>query len=236
MNDVKRTMLLASLIVMAHAAAARAQSTVYLGGDLFLDMQRGSGATAPREARVDTNGGGGGVRVGTFLASRWSLEIGVDASAAADSVLSLGPDDRSSVTAFGDGLSSVVSSSPVLVTFDERLRTQVTATSVLLGYHPPARGRVRAGFKGGIGLLRSSSTLTSTTTYTITDPRLAPLLTVPTPISTTSSSIFFSTVATMAAEAAFAITSHAEVVPEVRAFGSDGRLFIRPGVEVRWLF
>src|SRR4051794_27469066 len=109
MNDVKRTMLFVFLIVVGQAAAARAQSAVYVGGDLFLDMQRGSGATAPREARVDTNVGGGGVRVGAFLASRWSLEIGVDQSAAGDSVLSLGPDTsvRSGIV-FGDGLSTVV--------------------------------------------------------------------------------------------------------------------------------
>jgi hypothetical protein len=235
MNDVQRTMLLASLIVIAHAAVARAQSTVYVGGDLFLDMQHGSGGTAPIETRMDGTAGGGGV--GTFLASRWSLEIGIDASAAADATLSLGSNDslRSGPVSFGDGLAALPTPL-IVVTVDERIRTRVTATSVLLGYHPPARGRLRAGFKGGIGFLRSSSTLTSTTTYTITDPRLAPLLTIPRPVSTTSSSVFFSTVAIVSAEAAFAITSHAALVPEVRAFGSDGRLFLRPGVEVRWLF
>jgi hypothetical protein len=239
---VKRPMLIACLIVITHAAAGRAQSTVYVGGDVFLDVQRGSGATSPRETRVDTNVGGGGVRVGTFLANRWSLEIGVDGSAAAEATLSLTPEasvgpasTASGVIAFVDGPSIQVPSL-VVVSFEERIRTRVTTTAMLLGYHPPPRGRLTAGFKGGVSFVRRNSTVTSTTTYTLTDPRLAPLITLPRPSSTTSSGVTFSTAATLSAELGVALTRHIAVVPEARAFGFDGTIFLRPAVQARWLF
>jgi len=226
-------MAIACLIVIAHAGSARAQSTVYAAGSVFLDVQRGSGATSPSNGTLDATVGGGGARLGAFLASRWTLEVDVDASAETDTGFTVGSGD--SIARGGVSVIPTVTS-PIVISFDERIRTRVTATSVLLGYHPPARGRLGAGFKGGITLLRNRTTETSTTTYTVTDPRLAPLITLPAPSSTTSSGVFFNTAATVSAELAIALASRAAVVPELRTFAVAGRLFVRPGAELRWSF
>lgn len=232
---MNRIVLIASLMVVVHASGARAQSAVYAGGDLFLDMQRGSGTTTPTNSTLDAKVGGGGVRLGAFLSSRWTLEVDVDRSAAADTDLSFGSEDALGRSGLSGSLVPI-GPSLIVVAIDERVRSQVTATSVLLGYHAPPHGRLTAGFKGGISFLRNSSTETSTTRYTVTDPRLLPIVTVPAPMSSTSSAVFFNTAAVVGAELAISLTSHAAVVPELRAFGVDGRMFIRPGAELRWLF
>src|SRR4051794_29471805 len=234
-----RSVVILLLILMAHAGVARAQSPVYVGGDVFVDVQRASGQTAPTRTSLDATVAGGGVRVGAFLASRWTLELGVDATAATDTDVTVRSDSVASATGASLSFSSVVPIGisaplipPIFLTLDQRVRTRVTATTVLVGYHPPARGRLKAGFKGGMSFVRSSSTLVATTTYTISDPRFAPSLILPAPSSTTVSSVAFGTAATAAAELAVALTSHASLVPEVRVLGFGGRLFVRPGAEL----
>jgi hypothetical protein len=240
-----RTLAL-GLFVFSCASAARAQSSVYVSGSVFADLQRGSGQTSPIPDRPDTTVAGGGVRVGGFLSPRWSLELGIDAGAATDATMSLIPTD-SSITSIG--FTSVVTIPTTLATplpirptpivslaVDERIRTRVSATSVLLGYHPPSRGRLQAGFKGGISFVRSSNTITSTIAYKVSDPLLLPILQLPAPITDTTSSVAFSTAATVAAELAISLSPHAAIVPEVRAFGFGSRVFLRPGAAVRWFF
>ena len=96
---LKRAFMLA-LLVFAHAAAARAQSAIYVSGNVFADLQRGSGETSPIQGKLDATVAGGGVRVGGFLSARWSLELGVDTGAATDTTFSLSP-TNSGVESFG---------------------------------------------------------------------------------------------------------------------------------------
>jgi hypothetical protein len=243
---VKRALLM-GLLVFVHTAAARAQSSVYVGGNVFADLQRGSGETSPVSTKLDATVAGGGVRVGGFLSTRWSLELGVDTGAVTDVTVSPSPTD-SAVAAVG--LTSFVTSPAgvsttpfplprgplVFVDLDERVRTRVMSTSILLGYHPPSRGRLQAGFKGGVGFVRSTTTIASTVSYRVTDPLLLPFLQLPAPVTHTSSSLAFNTAATVGAELAIALSPHAAIVPEMRAFGFGGRMFLRPGAAVRWLF
>jgi hypothetical protein len=240
----QRTLVL-GLIVLAYAAAARAQSSVYVSGNVFADLQRGSGQTAPIPGGLDATVAGGGVRVGGFLSTRWSLELGVDSGAATDATLSLSPLDSGAdsvgVTSFVTPPTSLgpfvrITTPVVSVNVDERVRTRVTSTSILLGYHPAPRGRLQPGFKGGISFLRSSSTVTSTISYTVSDPLLLPILQLPAATTHTSSSVAFNTAATVAAELAIALSPHAAILPEMRALGFSGRVFLRPGAAVRWLF
>jgi hypothetical protein len=228
---LKRTLCIAALAVIGHASAALAQSSVYVGGAAFLDLQRGSGETSPDPNKRDATLGGGGVRVGGFLASRWSLELGVDASASSDTTIPVFPSSTPSI--FVSGIDLLPS---VTLVVDERIHTRVTATSIVLGYHPPAHGRFRPGFKAGLSFLRSSNTITSTISYKVGDPRFLPALTLPAPTTTTSSSITFNTAATVAAELGISLTPHASLVPEMRAFGVDNRIFLRPGAGLRWFF
>jgi hypothetical protein len=239
-----RTLLL-GLLVFTCASAARAQSSVYVSGNVFADLQRGSGQTSPGPTTRDATVAGGGVRVGGFLSTRWSVELGVDTGAATDDTVSLSPEDSVPVAGLTGFVTSPAGTSTpfplprapiVFVDVDERVRTRVVSTSILLGYHPPPRGRLQAGFKGGIAFVRSTSSLTSTVTYRVSDPLLLPILQLPAPITNTSSSVALNAAATVAAELAIAWSPHAAIVPEMRALGFSGRVLLRPGVAVRWSF
>lgn len=232
-SSIMHRALMLGLLVFGPTPEARAQATVYVGGNLFADLQRGSGETSPIAARMDATVAGGGVRVGGFLATRWSLELGVDASAATETTLPLFPTD--SELTIGGALSGFVR--PIVsVTINERTRTRTTTTSILVGYHPPIRGRLQAGFKGGMSFVRSSSTSTSTIAYAPSDPVLAPILQLPAPISNTSSLVTFNTAAIVGAELAVAVSPHAAFIPEMRALGFSGRVFLRPSTAFRWSF
>jgi hypothetical protein len=124
----------------------------------------------------------------------------------------------------------------ITLTIDEQVITRVAATSVLVGYHPPARGRLRPGFRAGMSFMRSSSTVTITSRYTSSDPRLIPIAILPPPRTTTSMSIGNDTAATVAGELAVALSERAALVPEMRAHGFGGRFILRPGVALRWSF
>jgi hypothetical protein len=124
----------------------------------------------------------------------------------------------------------------VALIFDQHIQTRVTATSILLGYHPPVHGRLRAGFKGGIGFVRPGSTVTSTIGFSVSDPRLAPIVLLPAPTTTTTSSVHLDMAAAVAAELAIALSAHAAIVPEMRAFGFGNQIILRPGAAVRWTF
>jgi hypothetical protein len=236
---VKRIVYMLGLLASTQTAAAYAQPGVYVAGSVFADMRRGSGVTSPDSTTLDTTTAGGGVRLGGFLAARWSLELGVDAGAATDATTSLSPESLGSPVDFLSvtGPSDFLSTPPsiVAITLDRHVRTRVTATSVLLGYHPPARGRLQAGFKGGLGFVRTDTTLTSTLGFRITDPRLAPIVLLPA-ATTTTTSLNLNMAATAAAELAIVLSAHAAIVPEVRAFGFANQIILRPGAAVRWSF
>jgi hypothetical protein len=202
---------------------------VYVGGDAFADVRRVSGATGPTTTKLDATTAGGGVRVGGFLAPRWSLELGVDVGGTAEGNLSL---TNGAVTQSIGGLPSSV----ITLTIDEHVTTLVAATSVLVGYHPPARGRLRPGFRAGMSFMRSSSTVTLTQRYTSSDPRLFPISGLPSPTTTTSMSVALDTAATVAGELAVALSQRAALVPEMRTHAFGGRFILRPSVALRWFF
>ena len=226
-----RIMIIAGLLVGLQSATARAQPGIYVTGAVFADLRRGSGVTSPDSTTMDTTTAGGGVRVGAFLATRWSLELGVDVGAPADVTSSISPASLGSpLDVLGAGPSIVV------VNFDRQVRTRVTATSILFGYHPPARGRLQAGFKGGMSFVHSDSTLTSSLGYRVTDPRFAPIVLLPAPTTTTITSVNLDMAATAAAELAIALSTHAAIIPEMRAFGFGNQIILRPGACLRWSF
>lgn len=231
-----RIMFIAGLLVGVQSATALAQPGIYVTGAVFADLRRGSGVTSPDSTTLDTNTAGGGVRVGAFLATRWSLEFGVDAGAPTDAATSISSASQAPAS-LGSPL-DVLGTRPsiVAVTFDQTVRTRVTATSILLGYHPPARGRLQAGFKGGMSFVQSNSTLTSTLGYRVTDPRLAPIVLLPAPTTTTTTLVDRDIAATAAAELAITLSTHAAIIPEMRAFGFGNQLILRPGACLRWSF
>ena len=232
-----RILFAVGLLVCTQAATARAQTGAYVSGAVFADLRRGSGQTSPDSTTLDATTAGGGVRVGGFLAARWSLELGVDAGGTTDATASISPAGLTPPS-LGSPTGGLLGTAPSIVTliFDQHIQTRVTATSILLGYHPPVRGRLRAGFKGGIGFVRTGSTVTSTIGYMVTDPRLAPIVLLPAPTTTTTSSVHLDMAATFAAELAIALSAHAAIVPEMSVLGFGDQFILRPGAAVRWTF
>jgi hypothetical protein len=219
------------------AQPAFAQTRVYVSGDLFAEITRMSRTTVTPENLVQSSSdpvdgvtAGGGARLGAFFSPEWSLELGED---------------------LGRTMSHVQTRSvPIAITlgfplpappFQARTSSRFSATSVLVGYHPPARGRVRAGFRGGLSLMRTERTSTIGTATVV----LAPFSPLPSPVSVPTLSVLSTEVttivngltATLAAEAAIEASRHFAVVPEMRvhAGGLNG-FVLRPGVSARWLW
>ena len=232
---MKRGLLVCLTLFVAQPA--RAQSRAYVSGDLFAEITRmsrttvtpddiGVTSTAPRDGVT----GGGGARVGAFFSPEFSLEFGVDLGKTIS-------DERTLSVPIPAGISFPF---PV-PQFQSRTSTRFTAMSVLAGYHPPARGRVHAGFRGGISLMhteRTSSTASVSSSFVFTSippiTMVVPSLSVVTRDLTT---IVNGLTATLAAEAAIEASRHFAVVPEMRVHaGGLGGFVLRPGVAARWLF
>jgi hypothetical protein len=234
---VIRRALHACLVALACSQPAWAQTHIYVSGDLFADIRRMTRVVSPPDSgTIDTSSpdgvtGGGGARIGAFFSPEWSLELGVDAGK-----------ETSATTTVAIPLPAGLPVSLPTPRFDSRTSGRFVATSVLIGYHPPARGRARAGFRGGLSVMRADSTFTSVSS-TIIGPiivspsPLAPPVIAPPTINVTTSEIArvaYGMFATMAGEVAIDISSHFEVVPEVRAHVNTSTLLVRPGVAARW--
>ena len=84
-----RSIVVAAIWLIAIASPALAQSKVYIAGDVFADIKRLSGD--PDSAVLNATAPGGGVRLGAFLSSLWSLELGVDLGAESENVVKRTP-------------------------------------------------------------------------------------------------------------------------------------------------
>jgi hypothetical protein len=232
---MKRGLLVCLTLFVAHPA--RAQSRVYVSGDLFAEITRMSRTTVTPDdiglsntGPVDGATAGGGARVGAFFSPEFSLEFGVD----------LGKTISDTRTLSVPIPTGIIFPFP-RPQFESRTSTRFSAMSVLAGYHPPARGRVRAGFRGGISLMHterisSSPSVSSGLVFTPMPPFtvVVPSLSVVTRDITT---IANGLTATLAAEAAIEASRHFAVVPELRVHaGGLGGFVLRPGVAARWLF
>ncbi len=119
-----------------------------------------------------------------------------------------------------DPLLSIVSSSA-------ETRRTTTAGFALLGYHVTA-GRASIEVVGGLGLLNTDLT----TRY---DVRIARGLSLPAPFPEYTASTY-EAVAVVGADVAVSLTSHAAIVPQVRAYSHGSSLSVRPGLALRWTF
>jgi len=224
-------------LVLCVAYPAHAQTRVYVSGDLFAEITRMSRTTVTPENVVVSSSpvegvtGGGGARIGAFFSPEWSLELGVDLGRTLDQVRT------QTVT------------SPISVglrippqQFQAHASSRFTATSVLIGYHPAVGGRIRAGFRGGLSLMRTERTSSSASISSVT--LLGPIFPLPGPqppvpvitLDTTEvATIAYGLAATLAAEAAIEISRHFAVVPEMRVLaGGLGGFVLRPGMAARW--
>ena len=216
------------------AQPASADTRIYVSGDLFAEFTRLSRTVAPDSPAIgdiaDPGDGatfGGGARLGAFFAPAWSLEVGLDLAkeVSEERTLSL----REPIGLLIPALS---------LQYQARTRHRFGASSVLLGYHPPARGRVQAGFRGGVSFMHVERSLTTASISTVTFTSLPGILPTLPRVSVVTSEVTFITnglSGTVAAEAAIGVSKGLAVVPEVRALaGGLGGILIRPGVAVRW--
>jgi hypothetical protein len=229
-----RRALVVCLGLFVLAQPARAQTRIYVTGDLFAEVPRlsrtntpellGSGpdATGPGDAVTL----GGGARIGAFFTPAWSLEFGTDIGKAIR-------EERTLTARLPAGLAIPVSA----LQYRSRTRLRYSASSVLVGYHPPARGRIHAGFRGGVSFMHTERMFTTSSvgvTFSSTLPQilLGPTISVVTDEYTIVAN---GLTATLAAEAAIDLSTHLALVPEMRAHaGGIGGILLRPGVAGRW--
>ena len=258
-NALKTLFVLGALCVSAHTAFAQssqpaqsAQSANYIGGAGFADVKffGSSGATyypASEEPSLNTTGAGGGLRAGTFLHSRVSLELAVDAGT------------RTRTTY--DYPISILAIYPQPPALQIRASTQFTTFTAAVGYHPPAHGRVRLGYLAGLSFVRATYTsdlpgyVLPATTFeqnraSYIQVSSSGSLSSPVPISLPTA-IYVPRPVTrhdltggtmLGFEAAVMLGKRVAIVPEVRAVmfaqpnDGPGVFLIRPGVSVRWGF
>jgi hypothetical protein len=227
-----RGVLSVCLALFGCVQSARAQTRIYVAGDLFAEIMRSSRTTSPDTlaSGLDTSPRdgvtiGGGGRIGAFFTPAWSLELGLDVGKTVSETRTL---------SIRVPLGLTIPSSALQ--YQSRTSHRSSASSVLVGYHPPARGRIQAGFRGGVSFMRTERMFTNTTiggTFSSTFPGLqAPTISILTDEYTTVTN---GLTAALAAEAAIDVSGHFAIVPEARAHaGGLGGFLLRPGVAARW--
>jgi len=233
---MKRTLVVcvALSVALNLARAASAQTRIYVSGDLFAEITRLSRTTVtPDESGLSITGpvdgvtAGGGGRVGAFFAPEWSLELGVDLARTIS-------DARTLTVRLPAGLFFPFPPPQ----YQSRTSTRFSATSVLAGYHPPARGRIHTGFRGGISLMHTERVSTTANISSVfTSLGRVPAVPRISVLTTEATTIGNGLTATLAAEAAIEASRHFAVVPEMRVHaGGLGGFVLRPGVAARWLW
>lgn len=224
--------------VLAWAATSAAQTAGYVGGSAFADIRLfGSTSAVPYygdQFSLDSTGVGGGLRVGTFLHPRWSLELAADRSSRA--TVDLNDTVR------------ILIAPPTPLDFRASARFVTVATTVAL--HQPAAGRVKLGYRAGFSFVRATYTsdypsFVVPAAIFISPGASAAVPTILPPPQFTTRTITQSHNAgalVLGFESAIDLTRRVAIAPEVRAFlfsapyGGPGIFLIRPGVAVKWNF
>lgn len=136
--------LLLWLLVLSHPA--RAQSGLFLSGNVFADAQRLSGDSASTLDATKVGGGGG---VGLLVAERWDVRAEVEMGAKTTLTRPLLPPVQS---------------------FQSRTRTRIAATSVVVGFRPVSRPRLQVTVLGGISFLHVRTQLDSIPSGLVVSP------------------------------------------------------------------
>ena len=233
------------VITLACAVPAVAQTRVSVAGDMFADIKRFSGDPT---STLDGNGIGGGAEMALIVSDRWSMRFGVEVGSTTTRSTT---DIFDAFTLLRQNLTALGLTMPA----PQRLRldtaTRLIASSVLLGYHVPAAGRVRPAIFGGLTFMHVRRRITvpvamgnvlsfsdvTNLPFAIANPFPFPSFT-----TVTRQQIDNVPAATVGAEVALALTSHLAAVPGIRAHafslsgGGPSGFVIRPGIAVRWTF
>jgi hypothetical protein len=232
---------------MLTAATAFAQPRFYVGGTAIADIRRFDSidldprilASLADISSRDGTAAGGGVRVGTFLHPRWSLELAVDAGS-------------TTTHSFQNPIERLPSRSSTLRLPELSTSSSFLTVSTVVGFHPEKMGRVRLGYLGGMALVRGTYETTFPdfsfipielpfVTSLSSIPGLASLIqSVPGIPGSTLRRTDNSIGGVIGLEAAIDLSDHFALVPGVRAvvFSNQGQsvFLTRPEVGVRWNF
>ena len=235
---VRRSIVAVGLLLWCVRAAA-AQAPIYVTGNLFADIKRfgsfgGASFDGSEELSLDGTSLGEGLRVGTFLSPRWSIELAIDVGG------------RTS-TSLPNPFVGILALYPSLRTVNLKASTKFVAIGTLVGFHPPAQGRVRLGYLGGFTFVRATYSADypdfpiPLATPTVPPPGIVTFL-PPVIVIHAQTQTDHTKAVILGVEAAIAVTPHMAVVPEIRALAfstieaGPGVFLIRPGVGVRWNF
>ena len=228
------------LLLLSPARTVLAQSSVYVTGAAYADIKRfgSSGGLIyyypyGDDRSLDGTAAGGGIRVGTYLHPKWTLELSIDAEGATKLTV---PNPY-----------PVIAIYPPIRLPDLNASSQFLTVSTTIGFHPASTKAIKLGYFAGFSFVRSKykseldailPLIASATAAAIDLPAPIPtqLLARPTPIT----QITNSSGAVLGLEAAIDLSRHLSIVPEIRALTfslrGDGVFLIRPGVGVRWSF
>src|SRR5215216_568938 len=135
--------ILGFISLLLCAATASAQTAGYVGGSVFADIREfGSTGAVPYygdQFSLDSTGLGGGLRIGTFLHPRWSLELAAEASS-------------KTTVDLDDAVRILIFPPPIL---DFRASARFVTVTTTVGFHPPATGRVKLGYRAGFTFVRA---------------------------------------------------------------------------------
>ena len=236
-----------ALLLTLIAATASAQSRFYVGGTAIADIRNFDSieldprilASLGGLSSRDGTAPGGGVRVGTFLHPRWSLELAVDAGS-------------KTTNSFQNPVERLPTRSSTLRLPELSTSSSFSTISTVVGFHPERMGRVRLGYLGGMALVRGTyeSTFPDFSYIPIELPFMRSLSSIP-GLASLAQSIPTITGGTLrrtdnsvggviGLEAAIDLSDHLALVPGVRAVvfssGGQGIFLTRPEVGVRWNF
>jgi hypothetical protein len=236
----RRTYILIALMaLLLLPGTASAQTGTYIAGAGFADVRLFSGTSGRtplfgEDFSRDATGGGGSVRVGTWVHPRWTLEAGADIATQTSSTFR-GP---------------VIAIFPPVPPLEITSTTSFVSVTAIAGFHSPSGRRVRMGYLAGFSFVRAThktelpfdalpfftfaeiGSITGGTTGPFTSLSRSSL-TVP---SGALASKQNSGALTLGIEAAIDLTSKVAIVPELRASTLSGVFLIRPGVGARWNF
>lgn len=135
-----------ALLLLMWCQPARAQSRLFLSGNVFADSQRLSGDAASTLDATEAGGGGG---VGFLVAERWDVRAEVGMGATTTLMRPLLPPVQS---------------------FQSRTRTRIAATSVLVGFRPVSLPRVQVALLGGVSFLHVRTQIDSIPSGLVVNP------------------------------------------------------------------
>ena len=202
---------LLSISVRTAEAQTTLAETAYVTGGVFVDVKRFSGD--PSEGILDGAAAGGAVAIGTYIGSRWDLQLGLDIGGFSQT-------ERPRTITFGKET----------ITLTSVAENKVSTVATLLRFRSTPHGRVRLGYLGGLTFVRLYRK------FHTEAPAGTPAGLIPKP----NEHVDYSAAPTVGIDARIAINDHLSIVPGIYAcvfrFVDDSGVLVRPRIGVRWAF